>query len=163
MKGKKRTFDATLERMPGNLGWVIAKVPFYVEKQWGSKSRLKVKIEIGGEQFRTSLFPTSERKHFILVNKKMQAAGRVRAGMVARFSVEPDLDEREVKNPPEFEKALNSQKQIRTWYSALNHSMRYYIATWISEPKSPESRKKRAEQMVERILRQWKRKKNSHR
>jgi uncharacterized protein YdeI (YjbR/CyaY-like superfamily) len=47
---------------------------------------------------------------------------------------------------------LKSQKQIQSWYAALNHSMRYYIATWIAEPKSSESRRKRAEQMVERML-----------
>jgi uncharacterized protein YdeI (YjbR/CyaY-like superfamily) len=152
MKGKKRSFEAKLERMPGNLGWVIAKVPFDVERQWGSKSRLKVKVEIGGEQFRTSLFPSSEGKHFILVNKKMQAAGRVKVGMTARFNVEPDTDSREVDNPTEFEKTLKAQKQLRSWYNGLNHSTRNWIAKWIAEPKSLESRRKRAEQMVERLL-----------
>lgn len=152
MHTKQKTFKSKLEPLPGNLGWVIATVPFDVERQWGSRSRLKVKLEIGDQQFRTSLFPTREGKHFILVNKKMQAAGGVKVGMVATFSVEPDTDKREVNNPPEFQKKLDSMKQLHSWYAAMNHSTRYEIAKWVAEPKSAASRKKRAEQMVERLL-----------
>jgi uncharacterized protein YdeI (YjbR/CyaY-like superfamily) len=66
--------------------------------------------------------------------------------------VEPDTDSREVDNPTEFEKTLKAQKQLRSWYNGLNHSTRNWIAKWIAEPKSLESRRKRAEQMVERLL-----------
>ena len=149
---KSRTFTATLEPLRGNLGWVIARVPFNVHKLWGTRSRIKVKVTIGDETFRTSLFPTREGEHFILVNKKMQRAGRVKTGMRAEFTVEPDKEERSVRQPAEFEKILNREKAAQKWFSELSHSMRHYIGKWIAEPKSAASRQKRAAEMAERIL-----------
>jgi uncharacterized protein YdeI (YjbR/CyaY-like superfamily) len=153
MPGNKScTFSAKLERLRGNLGWVIARVPFNVEKVWGTRARVKAKVTIGGETFRTSLFPTQQGEHFILVNKKMQSAGHVKLGMTAEFTVAPDTEERSVKLPPEFEKLLKREKAMRDWFGGMNHSMRYYIGKWISEPKSATSRQKRADEMAERIL-----------
>jgi uncharacterized protein YdeI (YjbR/CyaY-like superfamily) len=149
---QSRTFIAVLEPLRGNLGWVIARVPFDVDKVWKTKARMKVKVTIGGETFRTSLFPTREGEHFILVNKKMQKAGRVRMGMRAQFTVEPDTEERSVRQSAEFEKILKREKAARKWFDELSHSMRHYIAKWIAEPKSAASRQKRAEDMAERIL-----------
>jgi uncharacterized protein YdeI (YjbR/CyaY-like superfamily) len=111
-----------------------------------------VRITIRGETFRTSLFPTREGEHFILVNKKMQHAGRVKLGMKAEFSVEPDTAVRTVQPPPEFAKILKQERAVRAWFEELSHSMRNYIAKWIAEPKSTTSRQKRADEMAERIL-----------
>jgi uncharacterized protein YdeI (YjbR/CyaY-like superfamily) len=153
MPGKRnRTFTATLEKLRGNLGWVIARVPFDVNKVWGTRSRMKAKVAIGGETFRTSLFPTREGEHFILVNKAMQRAGRVKVGMRGEFTVAPDTEERSAEQPPEFAKILKREKAIREWFSGLSHSMRHYIAKWIAEPKSAASRQKRADEMAERIV-----------
>lgn len=149
---KSRSFKAALEPLRGNLGWVIARVPFDVSNIWGTRSRLKVKVTVGGETFRTSLFPTREGAHFILVNKKMQRAGRVQLGMRAEFTVEPDMEERSVQQPAEFAKILKREKAAQKWFDGLSHSMRHYIGKWIAEPKSAASRQKRAEEMAERIL-----------
>ena len=149
---KSRIFTALLEPLRGNLGWVIARVPFEVNKVWGTKARVKAKVTIGAETFRTSLFPTREGEHFILVNKKMQRAGRVKLGMRAEFTVAPDTEERSVEQPPEFEKLLKREKRAQKWFAELSPSIRHYIAKWIAEPKSAASRQKRAEEMAERIL-----------
>src|SRR5437879_3466432 len=71
-RGKKanaKTFRAVLERMRSNLGWVIVRVPFSVEKTWGKRGMTRVKGEINGFPFRKSLFPTRGGQHFLLVNK----------------------------------------------------------------------------------------------
>src|SRR5690349_4935460 len=132
---KTKTFSARLQPLRGNLGWVIAKVPFNVEKTWGSKSRLKVKITLAGKEFRSSLFPTRDDGHFILVNKKMQKAAQAQVGSAVRFTVVPDTAERVVKIPPEFSVILKKEKALQRFYQDLNHSMRYYIAQSIAEPK----------------------------
>ena len=38
-KPVEKSFKATLERMQGNLGWVIIRLPFNVEKVWGVRGR----------------------------------------------------------------------------------------------------------------------------
>src|SRR4051812_47854688 len=114
MKVKAKTFDATLERFTENrLHWVIARVPFNVEKTWGSRGLLKVIVDIGGFKYATSLFPTGSGRHFILVNKKMQKAGRIMVGSTATFTVTPDLGPRELKLPAELVRTLNEDRAVR--------------------------------------------------
>src|SRR3954452_12431710 len=84
-----KRFKGTLERMPGRLGWTIVRVPFDVAKLWGSRGSLRVRGEINGVDFRTSLFPTGRVPHYILINKKMHKGDAHRAGEHDPFKPEP--------------------------------------------------------------------------
>src|SRR5258708_39068697 len=88
-KPVSKSFKAALERMPSNLGWVIVRIPLDVPKVWGTRGMLKVKGEINGFAFRTSLFPTGKAYHYLLVNKRMQAGAGARPGPVAQFRPGP--------------------------------------------------------------------------
>ncbi len=59
-KSGLKSFRATLEPDGTNLKWTIIRIPFNVEKIWGSRGMLKVKGEINGFAFRTSLFPPAK-------------------------------------------------------------------------------------------------------
>lgn len=159
-----KTFTATLERMPGKLGWVIARIPLDVEKTWGVRGHLKVRGQISASKtgatsskvsgfgFRTSLFPTGKGYHYMLINKQMQRGGGVRAGTKARFRMEPDLEERVVTEPVELSRMLKQSKAVAKFYAALSYSSRREISKRVGEPKSAASRRRRAEQMAERVL-----------
>ena len=156
---KSKSFKGMLERMPGRLGWTIVPVPFDVAKAWGSRGGLRVRGEIravgskaAGFEFRTSLFPTGRGTHYILINKKMQKGGGVRAGEKADFKLEPDMKERAIVLPIEMEKVLKHEKQLRKFYDSFNDSIRRYIANEVASRKSPASRERRAEQVAEQLL-----------
>ena len=156
MKPKPRSvvksFRATLERIQSRLGWTIIRIPFDVAKIWGTRGQLRVKGEINGFAFRTSLFPASGGGHILLVNKRMQKGGDVRQGMPAQFHLEPDLEERVAVVPPELNRYFKEDVYLRRWFEKLNYSTRNEIGTWIIQVKSPEARLRRAEQMAERLL-----------
>src|ERR1700722_10620073 len=116
----RKSFEATLERLRSNLGWVIVWIPFNVHKVWGSRGRFRVKGEINGFAFRTSLFPTRKGEHFLLVNKKMQAGGRVVEGTGAEFLLELDTEERVVTLPAELKRILAEDRSLRRWFETLN-------------------------------------------
>jgi uncharacterized protein YdeI (YjbR/CyaY-like superfamily) len=145
-------FEARLERMRSRLNWIIIYVPFDAAAVWGLRGQIKVKGEINAFPFRTSLFPTREGRHILLVNKRMQKGARTTEGNVARFRMELDREERTVTIPAELKRILNEDRSLRRWYDGLNHSTRNDIAKWISEPKSIEARERRAEQLAERLL-----------
>ncbi len=151
-----KRFEARLERMPSRLNWVIIRVPFDAAKLWGLRGQIrgqiKVKGEINGFAFRTSLFPTGAGGHILLVNKRMQKGARAAAGSIARFQIELDNEERIVTIPGELKQILDKDRSLRRWYDHLNHSTRNDIANWITEPKSSEARKRRTEQIAERLL-----------
>ena len=155
-----KCFEARLERMRSRLNWVIVYMPFDAAKVWGVCGQIKVKGEINGFAFRTSLFPTREGRHILLVNKRMQKGARAAEGSVARFQMELDREERTVTIPDELKRILGripgripeEDRSLRRWYDELNHSTRNDIAKWITEPKSAEARVRRAEQLAERLL-----------
>jgi uncharacterized protein YdeI (YjbR/CyaY-like superfamily) len=147
-----KRFEARLERMRSRLNWVIIYVPFDAAKVWGMRGQIKVKGEINGFAFRTSLFPTREGRHILLVNKRMQKGARAAQGSVARFQIELDREERTVTIPDELQSILSEDRSLRRWYDELNHSTRNDIAKWIGEPKSGGARERRAEQIAERLL-----------
>ncbi len=149
---KAKTFQATLERTGSPLKWVVIRIPFDVFKLWGARGQFKVKGEINGFAFRTSLFPAGNGKHTLLVNKKMQAGAGASPGSVARLILEPDTEERNVDTPVPLKRLLAEDRSLHRWFERLNHSTRADIARWISEVKSEETRERRAEQLAERLM-----------
>jgi uncharacterized protein YdeI (YjbR/CyaY-like superfamily) len=151
MPAAKR-FDARLERLRSRLNWIIVRIPFDAVQAWGLRGQIKVKGEINGFAFRTSLFPTREGWHFLLINKRMQKGARAIEGSVACFQMELDSEERTVTIPKELKRILSQDRSLRHWYDGLNYSTRSDIAKWITEPKSGEARVRRADQIGERLL-----------
>jgi uncharacterized protein YdeI (YjbR/CyaY-like superfamily) len=147
-----KRFEARLERMRSRLNWVIIHMPFDAAQVWGTRGQIKVKGEINGFAFRTSLFPTREGRYILLVNKRMQKGARAAEGSVARFQMELDREERTVAIPDELKRILSGDRSLRRWYDKLNHSTRNDIAKWITEPKGAEARVRRADQIAERLL-----------
>jgi uncharacterized protein YdeI (YjbR/CyaY-like superfamily) len=147
-----KRFEARLERLRSRLNWIVIHVPFDAASVWGLRGQIKVRGEINGFAFRTSLFPTREGRHFLLVNKRMQKGAGAFEGSAAHFQMEVDREERVVIIPNEIKRIFSEDRSLRRWYDGLNHSARNDISTWITEPKSAEARVRRAEQMAERLL-----------
>jgi len=149
----RKSFTALLEPDGTRLRWVIARVPFDVAKVWPVRRRLRVRGEIEGFAFRTSLFPDPRGTgQVLLVNKKMQAGAKTGPGARARIWLEPDFEERPATVPAELEKALKGDRKLRRWFEGLSESMRREIGKWVDEAKGAEARAKRAEKMAERLM-----------
>jgi hypothetical protein len=114
LNSARRSFNALLEPDGTELRWVIARVPFDMAKVWPVRKGRRVRGEIEGFAFRTSLFPDPRGKgQILLVNKKMQAGAKARAGEKVRIWLEPDLEEREILLPTELELELNADRRLR--------------------------------------------------
>jgi hypothetical protein len=147
-----KSFAATLEHDGTRLNWIIIRIPLDVHKVWGTRGTLRVKGTINGYAFRSALFPTGKGSHIMIVNKRMQAGGRVRIGALAKFRLEPDRDERVSGIPRELKRVLAEDKSLLRWYEKLNYSTRKWIGEWIEQVKSPQARIRRSEQIAVRLL-----------
>jgi uncharacterized protein YdeI (YjbR/CyaY-like superfamily) len=150
-------FEAQLERLRSRLNWIVIHVPLDAATVWGLRGQIKVKGEINGFAFRSSLFAKRDGGHFLLINKRMQKEARAYEGGVARFRLELDREERSVAMPTELKRILSKDlggegRAVLRWCDGLNHSTRSDIAKWIAEPKSAAARVRRAEQLAERLL-----------
>lgn len=152
MAGAKRV-RAVLEPLEGELGWVVARLPFDVQATWKTMRRLRVKVEMGGEEFRSSLFSDGVRGgYFVLVNKKMQKAAAVSAGGMVDFTVVPDMEERTPDVPSELERILKVEKKLAKWFEGLSESRRWEIGKWILGAKGADARQRRAEETAEWLM-----------
>jgi uncharacterized protein YdeI (YjbR/CyaY-like superfamily) len=149
---KSRTFCATLEQGSLALGWIIARVPFNPAEVWPKMIRLRVRGEINGFAFRTSLFPDPRGGFYLLINRVMQKAAAAHLGDAAEFLLEPDLDDRAAELPDELAVLLDDEPGLRHWYDSLTEYTRREIGKWIHGVKTDASRMKRAGQMAERLL-----------
>jgi len=150
---KPRTFKAVLESTGGRLRWVIARVPFDIAKAWPVRNGRRVRGTINGFEFRTSLFPEKGADRYVLlVNKKMQAGAEAGPGATVRVTLEPDMAERPVEMPVEFERALKGAKALRRYFESISPSMQKGFTNYIAEAKSADIRRKRADQMAEALF-----------
>lgn len=147
-RAKAKTFDAVPERSGDSLNWVIIRIPFDAAKLWGKRGQLRVIGDINGFPFQSTLFPTGQGTHFLIVNKKMQAGGKIVPGSKARFRLEPDTTSREEKTPPELMKVFKESKRLHKFFDSLSFSIRNWIAKSVAEGKQAETRRRRAEQIA---------------
>jgi uncharacterized protein YdeI (YjbR/CyaY-like superfamily) len=147
-----KSFQAALENGSSRLKWTIVRIPFDAAKLWGTRGQVRVKGDINGFAFQTSLFPTGTGQHVLLVNKRMQAGAKVHAGGTAHFRLEPDTEEHIVTVPAELRRAIAEDRALVRWFDQLSYSMRKWIAGRVTEVQSPEARARRACQIAEQLL-----------
>ncbi len=146
----EKLFRAVLEKERG-LGWTIARVPFDPSKAWPKMIRLRVRGEINGASFRTSLFADGNG-YFLLVNRETQKKARVALGDSVEIGLQPDLDPRPAELPDVLQALLEDEAGLREWYDGLSESQRREIGKWVLGVKSAEAQMRRAQQMAERLL-----------
>ncbi|PWU04650.1 MAG: hypothetical protein C5B51_16345 [Terriglobia bacterium] len=152
VKSSAKSFQATLETTRSRLNWVIVRIPFDAAKLWGTRGQVRVKGEINGFPFRTSLFPTGTGQHVLLVNKRMQTGAKVRVGGTARFRLEPDTEPRTITVPAELRREIAENRALVRWFDQLSYSTRKWLTGWIDGVKSAEARARRARQVAEQLL-----------
>lgn len=151
-KTSTKSFRATLERGGGPLNWTIVHIPFDAAKLWGRRGNLRVNGEVNGITFNAALFPKKQGGHFMLINTKLQKAASIARGETVAFRVTLDEKKKEVKMPAELAAILRKEKPMQRWFATLSQSMRNWINGWIGDVKQSEARKRRAEQIAERIM-----------
>jgi uncharacterized protein YdeI (YjbR/CyaY-like superfamily) len=82
----------------------------------------------------------------------MLRGAKAAPGAAAKFRMEPDSERPAIAIPAELKRALSEERSLLRWFHSLNQSMRNEICKWIIQPKSSESRSRRAGQMAERLL-----------
>ena len=138
-------------RGPGG-AWTFLKVPFSVEKVFGSKARIAVSGTMNGFAFQNSLMPNGDGTHSMMVSKGLQAGAKAAAGDLVSVAMAVDRSEREVTVPPELKRALSTNRAAATAFKALSYSHRKEFAEWIATAKREETRVSRAAKSIAMVI-----------
>jgi uncharacterized protein YdeI (YjbR/CyaY-like superfamily) len=148
-----KSFSAVLEATGTDLHWVIARVPVDLKKAWPGWGGRRVRGEINGFAFKTSLFPGPGGVGCtLLINKRMQAGAKAAPGSTVKIRLEPDMGMPAVDVPKELTAALRGDKKLQRWFDRLSPSMRKGVSQFVDQAKGMETRKMRAEKIAEGLM-----------
>lgn len=147
-----RRFSATLQAKGEGNSWVVLPIPFSVEEVFGSRGRVSVRGSMNGSPFRSSLFPTGDGTHHMMVNKSLQHDSGAGPGATVDVELELDSGSRLDDVPEEFAAALDEAAKAGAFFRTLTDSSRNEYARWIAEAKRPETRSARVSKAIERLL-----------
>jgi hypothetical protein len=127
------------------------KLPFEVEKAFGSRARVPVRGTINGFAFRSSVFPMRGGHHYMIVNKQTREGAKAVGGETVSVVMERDDEPRIVTPPADLVKALKSNKEARAMWDKLSYTHRKEHVKAIEEAKRPETRTRRIEKAVTQL------------
>ncbi len=143
-------FSATLTREPDSSATFIA-IPFNVMNYWGSRARVPVKGTINGTPFRGSIVPYGG-VHYLGIKRDLRDAVGVKAGDVVDMVLDFDAEPRIAEPPADLLSALEAQPAAKIRWKKLSYSHQREHIEAIEEAVKPETRIKRIEQVIDRLL-----------
>ena len=144
----KQIFRAKIEAIGPSGSWSQLKIPFDVEKEWGSRARVPVTGTMNAFAFRSSIFPDGKGGHTMMVNKQMQAGAKAGPGEMVKVELEPDTTPRKRVGPADLKKALTGGAKAKAGFEALSPSNRKLYVEWITGAKRAETRAARIEKAL---------------
>jgi len=125
------------------------KIPFDVEKVFGTRARVPVRGTINGFAFRSSIFPMGgQGQHYMAVNKETREGAKAKAGETVSVVMERDDEPRTITPPQDFERALKASKAAQAMWDKLSYTHRKEHVRAIEEAKRPETRARRIQRAV---------------
>ncbi|MBE2186808.1 MAG: DUF1905 domain-containing protein [Rhodothermales bacterium] len=132
-------------------GGAFVVVPFDVEATFGSK-RPPVVAHLNGVAYRGTLVRMGGPEHLLLVRKDIQAQMGKGPGDEIEVTIEKDTAERTVTPPSDFAEALAHAPDAAAVFDRLAYTHRREYVQWIEDAKKPETRARRIEQAVTRLV-----------
>lgn len=136
---------------------VIVVMPFEVEKIFGAKARVDIKGTIDGQPIERTLLPLGDGRHYLMLNAKILKAIRKKSGDEVYVEIEEQENTayKEVELPDYFLIELNENPIAKVQYERSNPSAKRWVAQFVTEPKSMESKAKRVIKAIEVLERHY--------
>ena len=144
----KKEFKGKLERFEGVGTWIYVDIPFDVEKAFGGGGQVKVQGTVNGAAFRSSLMPHGDGTHFLVINKSIRDAAKIKVGDSVKVVVEPDASPRLVEVPSDFAAALTKNKAAKEAWEKLPPSHQKEYLGYFLEAKKAETRACRIDKTI---------------
>lgn len=148
-KTKKQEFQVLLEKDENSEACAF-RVPFDVEKVFGTKARVPVCGTINGFPYRSSIMNMGEG-HLMVVNKKLREGAKVKGNDIINVVMQRDDEPRIITPPDDFAKALKKNKDAKTAWDKLSYTHQKEHVQAIEEAKKEETRIRRIEKAIEML------------
>jgi hypothetical protein len=145
-----KRFKAVLEGDENSQATGI-RIPFDVQKVFGTRARVPVRGTINGFAFRSSIFPMGNGSHYMAVNKATRDGAGAAAGETVSVMMEQDDEPRVITPPDDFARALKANKAAQAMWEKLSYTHRKEHVRAVEEAKKRETRARRIEKAVAQL------------
>ena len=152
MKTEVISFKAKLEKSDDGMDTAFIRIPFNVEKTYGTKGQVKVKATFDGHAYRGVIANMGTGCHVIGVRKDIRAALGKSVGDLVDVTLQQDTEERVVEVPEDLKTALSKSKKAEAFYTTLSFTNRKEYAVWVASSKKIETREKRVAESIKKLL-----------
>ena len=149
---KAITFSGPLERSDkGYLNTHIIRCPFDVEAAFGSKGTVRVFVTINGHRMDRALIPDGDGGHHIIFGGEHRKLAGMRPGGTYQLSIVRNENPLDMVIPEELRAALDADEAAAAQWAKLKPGNHRNIVYWVGSAKRPETREKRAIEMIRRL------------
>ena len=142
-------FKATIESVegPSGRGGACVFFPYDVEKEFGTRGQVPVKITFDGVPYTGTMVKYGRPQHMLPMLKAIREKIGKGPGDTVDVIVERDNAARTVEVPPELQKLLNKEGLLE-FFETLSYTHRKEYCRWITEAKKEETRQARLAKAV---------------
>jgi hypothetical protein len=145
---KKYSFTATIESA-GDGGACIL-FPYDVEKEFGTRGRVPVKVTFDGVPYSGSMVKYGRPQHMLGILKGIREQIGKQPGDPVKVVLWKDEEVRTIEIPADFAARLKKEKLLAS-FEKLSYTHRKEYIRWITEAKKEETRSRRLEKAVEML------------
>ncbi len=142
-------FNATI--IEALKGGAYIEIPFNVEEIYHAK-RVKVKALFDSIEYRGSLVKMGTNCHILGIPKAIREQLNKQIGDLVSVTIEKDEEERIVELPLEFKEKLQQTSEALSFWETLSYSIQKKYITWITSAKKEETKLKRMEAAIQKLI-----------
>jgi Domain of unknown function (DUF1905)/Bacteriocin-protection, YdeI or OmpD-Associated len=143
---KKYKFSAKIEA--GSGGGAFVFFPYDVEKEFGTKGKVPVKVTFNGVSDTSSLIKYGYPQHILGVPKAIRQQIGKQPGDDVNVELWKHDEERTVEVPAELQQMMKKEGLL-PFFEQLSYTHRKEYCRWIAEAKKEETRLRRVEKAKE--------------
>lgn len=138
-------------------GWTILHLPSDASTQLPSRGMTMVKGTLNGVVFKTLLEPDGQYgpgkkpSHWFRPDEKLLKEAQVKAGDIVEVAVEPSNEWVEPEVPDDVKTALASSVKAQALWEDITPLARWDWIRWIRAVKTPKTREKHLEVMLDKL------------
>ena len=147
MTAKRFEFEGDL--YIGPRGGYYIDFPYDVQKEFGTRKQVKVKVWYNGQPERKSLLPKGDGTHWLSVAQSVRMAIGKGDGDRVSVVLEQDLDPRTVELPEELEWLLDDDPAMKEVFLRQTYFTQKFFTDWLNQTKDPDTRVNRINRIFE--------------
>lgn len=132
-------------------GSAMVNLPAEVGRALSKKGLAPVRCRVNNVEFRSSISPTGQGTHYLVLNQQVRTAANLQAGDEILLRVELDTEPRVVEIPGDVQAALQANPQAKARLEKMSYTHIKEYVDHIQSAKTPETRARRIQKMLDEL------------